>query len=120
MMPGSVGWFGARAARNFGRGWLLAVFVFLYLPIVTLVAYSFNNSPLPTVWGGFTLNWYVKLASDREILDGLGLSLKIAFDEFHQAMPEYQRVHEQLKWMPSSTFRSPLRLDLALQPARRG
>ncbi len=48
------------------------------------------------------------------------LSLKIAFDEFHQAMPEYQRVHEQLKWMPSSTFRSPLRLDLALQPARRG
>ncbi len=79
MTAASRGLFGARAARNFGRGWLLAVFVFLYLPIVTLVAYSFNNSPLPTVWGGFTLKWYVKLASDREILDGLGLSLKIAF-----------------------------------------
>jgi putrescine transport system permease protein len=70
---------GARFARNFGRGWLLAGFVFLYLPIVTLVAYSFNNSPLPTVWGGFTLDWYTKLASDREILSGLWLSLKIAF-----------------------------------------
>ena len=71
--------FGARFAQNFGRGWLLAVFAFLYLPIVTLVAYSFNNSALPTVWGGFTLNWYVKLASDQEILSGLWLSLKIAF-----------------------------------------
>ena len=70
---------GGRFARNFGRGWLLAVFFFLYLPIFTLIAYSFNNSPLPTVWGGFTLNWYVKLASDREILSGLWLSLKIAF-----------------------------------------
>ncbi len=41
------------------------------------------------------------------------LSVKIAFDEFHKAIPEYQRVHQQLSWMPSSTFRSPLRLDLA-------
>ena len=71
--------FGARFALNFGRSWLLAVFAFLYLPIITLVVYSFNNSALPTVWGGFTLNWYVKLASDQEILGGLWLSLKIAF-----------------------------------------
>ena len=70
---------GARFAQNFGWGWLLAVFAFLYLPIITLVVYSFNNSALPTVWGGFTLNWYVKLASDQEILGGLWLSLKIAF-----------------------------------------
>ena len=41
------------------------------------------------------------------------LSVKIAFDEFHKAIPEYQRVHEQLSWMPSSTFRSPLVLDLS-------
>lgn len=69
----------ARIARGFGRFWLAAGFVFLYLPIVTLVLYSFNKSPLPTVWGGFTLDWYVKLAEDREILAGLALSLKIAF-----------------------------------------
>jgi putrescine transport system permease protein len=43
------------------------------------VLYSFNASPLPTTWGGFTLGWYVKLAGDREVLGGLWLSLQIAF-----------------------------------------
>ena len=63
----------------FGRGWLAAGFVFLYLPIVALVVYSFNDSPLPNVWRGFTLRWYTQLASDQELLAGLWLSLKIAF-----------------------------------------
>jgi len=67
------------SARWFGRAWLVGGFLFLYLPIVTLVVYSFNASPLPTVWGGFTLEWYAKLAGDREMLAGLWLSLKIAF-----------------------------------------
>ena len=70
---------GATAGQWFGRTWLLGGFVFLYLPIVTLVIYSFNASTLPTVWGGFTLDWYGKLANDREMLSGLWLSLKIAF-----------------------------------------
>ncbi|MDI1260975.1 ABC transporter permease subunit [Aquabacterium sp.] len=61
------------------RGWLAAVFAFLYLPIVALVTYSFNDSPLPTVWGGFTLKWFAELTRDREILEGLWLSLRIAF-----------------------------------------
>jgi putrescine transport system permease protein len=47
--------------------------------MVTLIVYSFNKSPIPSVWGGFTLDWYGKLASDHEILSGLWLSLKIAF-----------------------------------------
>jgi cytochrome P450 len=42
------------------------------------------------------------------------LSVKLAFEEFHQVFPEYHRVQEHLAWMPSSTFRSPLRLHLAL------
>lgn len=42
------------------------------------------------------------------------LSVKLAFDEFHKVFPSYRRVQEHLAWMPSSTFRSPLRLDLAL------
>ena len=63
----------------FGRGWLAAGFVFLYLPIVALVVYSFNDSPLPNVWRGFTLRWYTQLASDQELLSALWLSLKIAF-----------------------------------------
>ncbi len=42
------------------------------------------------------------------------MAVKIAFDEFHQVVPEYRRVQEQLPWMPSSTFRSPMRLELAV------
>ena len=63
----------------FGRGWLLLGFVFLYLPIVALVLYSFNDSKVPNVWRGFTLKWYEALATDTEMLNGLWLSLKIAF-----------------------------------------
>jgi len=42
------------------------------------------------------------------------MAVKMAFEEFHKVFPEYRRVQEQLPWMPSSTFRSPLRLDLAV------
>jgi hypothetical protein len=41
------------------------------------------------------------------------MALKIAFEEFFKVIPEFRRVQEQLPWMPSSTFRSPLRLELA-------
>ena len=41
------------------------------------------------------------------------LAVKIAFEEFHQVVPHYRRVADQLPWMPSSTFRSPLVLELA-------
>ncbi len=41
------------------------------------------------------------------------LAVKIAFEEFHKVVPEYRRVADQLPWMPSSTFRSPLVLQLA-------
>jgi putrescine transport system permease protein len=71
--------FGSGFARAFSRVWLGAGFLFLYLPICALVVFSFNDSPLPNVWNGFTLKWYAALASDREILAGLWLSLKIAF-----------------------------------------
>jgi len=65
--------------RVFGKAWLGAGFVFLYLPILALVIYSFNASPLPVVWGGASLRWYRELAGDRELLAGLWLSLRIAF-----------------------------------------
>jgi hypothetical protein len=42
------------------------------------------------------------------------LATKIAFEEFHKAFPRYERIHDQLAWMPSSTFRSPLALELAV------
>lgn len=59
--------------------WISAVFLFLYLPIITLIVLSFNASPMVTSWGGWSLRWYSELASDTEILNGFSLSLKIAF-----------------------------------------
>jgi putrescine transport system permease protein len=71
--------FSTRFAGLVGQGWLVGGFLFLYLPILTLIIYSFNASPLPSVWGGFTLEWYAKLLDDSEIIAGLWLSVKIAF-----------------------------------------
>ena len=68
-----------RTNRWVGRGWLAAGYAFLYLPIVALIVYSFNDSPVPNLWRGFTLKWYAQLANDRELQAGLWLSLKIAF-----------------------------------------
>ncbi|PND36492.1 putrescine ABC transporter permease PotI [Paucibacter aquatile] len=70
---------GPQATRWFARSWLVAVFAFLYLPIFTLILYSFNDSKLPSVWGGFTTRWYTELLQDGELLNGLKLSLQIAF-----------------------------------------
>lgn len=65
--------------RMTSRFWMGAVFVFLYLPILTLVVLSFNASPMVTSWGGWSLRWYEALAADTEILSGFFLSLQIAF-----------------------------------------
>ncbi len=65
-------------AKGFGRTWLVLGFLFLYLPMVALVVFSFNHSRLPSHWGGFSLEWYAKLADDSEIINGLWLSFKIA------------------------------------------
>ena len=54
-------------------------FFFLYAPIVALVLYSFNASKLVTVWGGWSLKWYVELFQNDQIIDAALLSLKIAF-----------------------------------------
>lgn len=53
-------------------------FAFLYVPILSLIVYSFNKSRLVTVWGGFSTQWYGRLFANRQILDAALLSLKIA------------------------------------------
>jgi putrescine transport system permease protein len=68
----------SRFNQWFGRGWLGAGYLFLYLPIIALVIFSFNDSPIPNEWRGFTLKWYAALAQDDELLAGLWLSLKVA------------------------------------------
>jgi len=66
------------------RGWFLPVaaalgFVFLYAPIVSLVVFSFNDSRLVTVWGGFSTRWYGVLFNDAQVLGAAWVSLKVAF-----------------------------------------
>ncbi len=56
----------------------LLIFVFMYLPIMVLGFYSFNQSPYSATWQGFTLDWYQKLFSDDRILSALQNSLIVA------------------------------------------
>jgi putrescine transport system permease protein len=67
------------AGRVTSKVWMAGVFLFLYLPIVTLVVLSFNASPMVTSWGGWSLRWYAALVNDVEIIAGFKLSLEIAF-----------------------------------------
>jgi putrescine transport system permease protein len=66
------------------RGWFLPItaslgFAFLYLPIMSLVVFSFNESRLVTVWSGFSTKWYGELFADPQMLGAAWLSLQIAF-----------------------------------------
>ncbi len=67
-----------RSERAISFVWLGAVFLFLYLPIFTLVVLSFNDSNMVTRWGGWSLRWYRALSTDTELINGFVLSLKIA------------------------------------------
>jgi putrescine transport system permease protein len=64
--------------RWFGRGWLSLGYLFLYLPIVVLIVFSFNSSRQDMVWSGFSTRWYSELMNDTQIIAGFALSLKIA------------------------------------------
>ena len=71
--------FGPSFTRGFSKLWLALGYAFLYLPILALVVFSFNDSRVPNIWEGFTLKWYGALMHDDAMLSGLWLSLKIAF-----------------------------------------
>ena len=53
-------------------------FAFLYIPILVLILYSFNQSAISSVWGGFSLRWYTALFNNDQIIESALLSLKIA------------------------------------------
>ena len=65
--------------KVFSKAWMFAVYLFLYLPIIVLVVYSFNDSKLVTVWSHASLRWYSALAKDADLIAAVVLSLKIAF-----------------------------------------
>ena len=53
-------------------------FAFFYIPILSMIVYSFNGSKLVTIWGGFSTKWYVSLFHNQQIVKAAVLSLKIA------------------------------------------
>ena len=53
-------------------------FAFFYIPILSLVVFSFNKSRLSTVWGGFSTQWYGKLLNNDQVIKAAVLSLQIA------------------------------------------
>ena len=71
----------ARDERGLSAVLLSALFfgiAVLYLPILVLIGYSFNASPLVNVWGGFSTTWYTQLLHNRQLLEAALLSLQVA------------------------------------------
>lgn len=64
--------------KRFRTVYMTAILIFLYLPILVVVLYSFNPSKTAGVMTGFTLSWYRELFADGEIARTLGNSLKVA------------------------------------------
>ena len=65
--------------RSFLVTTLMALgFAFLYIPILSMIVYSFNESRLVTVWAGFSTKWYVELFQNEQIINAAKLSLRIA------------------------------------------
>jgi spermidine/putrescine transport system permease protein len=69
---------GPAVQRAFFGGWTIAVFAFLYLPIVLLGVYSFNDSRLNLYWAGFTTKWYGLLFGNEVLLRAFQNSLIVA------------------------------------------
>ncbi|SEI75520.1 putrescine transport system permease protein [Azotobacter beijerinckii] len=63
---------------SFSGFMLWAGLLFIYLPMVILVVYSFNDSRLVTVWGGWSVRWYAGLLDNRQLMGALGRSLQVA------------------------------------------
>ena len=64
--------------RHFGKLWLVLVYLFLYLPLIFMVVFSFNSTRQDAEFTGFSLRWYEALMRDTKLVDGFWLSLKVA------------------------------------------
>jgi spermidine/putrescine transport system permease protein len=69
---------GPAVQRAFFGTWTIGVFLFLYLPILLLVVYSFNDSKLNLTWVGFTTKWYGALFQNEVLLRAFQNSLIVA------------------------------------------
>jgi putrescine transport system permease protein len=67
------------APSSVGRISVLSLgYLFLYMPILTLMVFSFNDSSMMTSWSGFSFRWYITLANDQALLHAASLSLQVA------------------------------------------
>jgi len=66
-----------RPSRFLGA-FALAIYAFLFSPIVVLIVFSFNDSRRTFVWKGFTLDWYPRLLGNEDLLDALFVTLQVA------------------------------------------
>ncbi|WP_194091003.1 ABC transporter permease subunit [Vibrio hibernica] len=64
---------------GFANIMLILGLVFIYLPLVIMVIYSFNSSKLVTVWGGWSIKWYSSLWENTQLMGAVFRSLEIAF-----------------------------------------
>jgi putrescine transport system permease protein len=64
---------------KFSNFMLVGGLLFIYLPMLILVIYSFNASKLVTVWGGWSLKWYFGLMDNTQLMGSVGRSMEIAF-----------------------------------------
>lgn len=67
-----------RHFSTFNLASLIVGFSFLYLPIAILVIYSFNESQLVTVWGGWSTKWYAEMLQNQQLLDAAWVTLRVA------------------------------------------
>jgi len=64
--------------RYFGKAWMGATFLFLYLPLFFMILFSFNSTRQDAEFTGFSFRWYEALTKDTKIVDGFWLSLQVA------------------------------------------
>ena len=64
--------------RYFGKAWMALTFLFLYLPLMFMIVFSFNSTRQDAEFTGFSLRWYEALTKDTKIVEGFWLSLQVA------------------------------------------
>ena len=67
-----------RAARLIPGFYLLLTLAFIYLPVLVVIAFSFNQQPKGLMWTGFTTQWYPQLFANRQIMESFMNSLVVA------------------------------------------
>lgn len=102
---------------SFSTVYLALGLVIIYLPIALVILYSFNESKLSSVWGGFSLKWYRTLFADKSMFQALGNSLILGLSAslaagvvgtlgavgFDRVRPRSRRLIEYLTSLPLMT-----------------